>query len=124
MSQERRQFQRSVFHGPAHLCLEDRELVVGLLDVSMKGALVVLDEGVSIEVGQRCILRIELGSAAVIQMDAVATHVDGHRVGLRCDYIDIDSATHLRQLVERNAQDPSLLERDLARLATPPPDSA
>jgi hypothetical protein len=35
---------------------------------------------------------------------------------VRCDRIDLDSITHLRQLVERNADDPVVLDRDLAKL--------
>lgn len=37
-------------------------------------------------------------------------------VGLRCSSLDLDSATHLRRLVELNLGDPALLERELATL--------
>lgn len=49
-------------------------------------------------------------------MDATVAHVDGRHIGLHCDRIDLDSITHLRQLVEFNAGDRNVLERDLAKL--------
>jgi hypothetical protein len=49
-------------------------------------------------------------------MSTTVTHVAGRRVGLRCDNIDIDSVTHLRRLVELNAGDPNLLDRELSAL--------
>jgi len=49
-------------------------------------------------------------------METEVAHVEGRHVGLRCTHIDLDSMTHLRQLVERNADDPALLERELALL--------
>jgi hypothetical protein len=35
---------------------------------------------------------------------------------LLCESIDLDSITHLRRLVELNAGDPALLERELTAL--------
>jgi hypothetical protein len=51
-----------------------------------------------------------------ISMSTTVTHVAGRRVGLRCDNIDLDSVTHLRRLVELNAGDPNLLDRELSAL--------
>ncbi len=43
-------------------------------------------------------------------------HVEGRHVGLRCDEIDLESITALRRLIELNAADPALLERELGAL--------
>jgi hypothetical protein len=51
-------------------------------------------------------------------MWATVSHVDGRHIGLRCSSIDLDSITHLRRLVELNAGDPALLERELTALLT------
>jgi hypothetical protein len=51
-------------------------------------------------------------------MDATVSHIRGQHIGLRCQRMDLDSVTHLRQLVEHNADNPALLERDLATLVT------
>jgi hypothetical protein len=113
---ERRRFQRSDFHAPAHVTVQGRDRATRLLDVSLKGALVEHDGNWPAVKGQKCHFRLELAPGAVIVMEATVAHVDGRDVGLHCDHIDIDSITHLRQLVEHNAKDPASLERDLAML--------
>jgi hypothetical protein len=113
---ERRQFLRSAFRSPVHVTLAGQHHVAGLLDVSLKGALVERLDTWSVEPGQKCHLRLELAPQAAIEMEATVAHVDGLRVGLHCDSIDLDSITHLRQLVELNADDPALLDRELGKL--------
>ena len=49
-------------------------------------------------------------------MDARVAHVGCGLLGVVCQLIDIDSATHLRRLVELNLGDPALLERELSAL--------
>ena len=53
---------------------------------------------------------------ARIAMQMRVVHVEGKRVGLRCEHIDLDSITHLRKLVEMNCGDSAQLERELANL--------
>jgi hypothetical protein len=113
---ERRRFCRSDFHTPAHVTVLGRDNVVRLRDISLKGALVEDGGGWAAQVGEHCQLRIELAPDVVIEMESTVTHVKGWRIGLQCDHIDLDSITHLRQLVERNANDPAVLDRDLAML--------
>jgi len=115
---ERRRFWRSDFHAPAHVTLFGRDHVVRLVDISLKGALVEHDGGWTAQAGQKCHLRLELGPGAVIVMESTVTHVDGRHIGLHCDRIDLDSIPHLRQLVEHNAADPAVLDRDLAMLVS------
>ena len=113
---ERRRFQRSDFHAPAHVTVQGGDRVTRLLDISLKGALVEHDGSWAAVKGQKCHFRLELGAGAVITMETTVAHVEGRHIGLHCDHIDIDSVTHLRQLVEHNAQDPASLDRDLAML--------
>jgi hypothetical protein len=114
---ERRQFWRSEFDSPAHVTLLGRNYVVRLLDISLKGALVDVGAGGwQPHAGERCHLRLELAPGVVIVMECAVAHVDGLLVGLRCDHIDLDSMTHLRHLVELNAENPDALERDLSKL--------
>ena len=115
-SNDRRQFLRSVFHAPVRLRLGEKESWAHLQDVSLKGALVEVTTGWDGQVGQACRLRLELAPLVNILMEATVAHVEGHHVGLHCERLDLDSMTHLRQLVEHNADDPALLERDLATL--------
>jgi len=111
-----RRFLRSVFQAPARLNLGGHMREVQLLDVSLKGALVDLGQVLPCPVGMRGRLRLLLSPTTFIAMDIAVSRVQGSRLGLECLHIDLDSVTHLRQLVERNAQDPSLLGRELAVL--------
>ena len=115
-SNDRRQFLRSVFRAPVQLRLGGQESPALLHDVSLKGALVEVEPGWAGQVGQACRLWLELAPAVSIQMEATVAHIEALHVGLHCERLDIDSMTHLRQLVEHNADDPGLLERDLATL--------
>jgi hypothetical protein len=115
---ERRQFWRASFHAPAQLALPNGIREAALLDISLKGALVELAAGDLVLAGEQCHLRLPLGgSGHAIVMSATVAHVhEGRWLGLHCDGIDIDSITHLRRLVELNAGDPSLLDRELSAL--------
>ncbi len=115
---ERRHFWRAGFHAPARLSLPNGIVDAELLDISLKGALVELAAGEWAFPEQVCQLRLPLGETGeAIVMRATVTHVhDGRWLGLRCDAIDIDSITHLRRLVELNAGDPGLLDRELSAL--------
>ncbi len=112
-----RRFLRTVFQGPARLNLVGHMREVEVIDVSLKGALVDFGRETHWPVGTRGRLRMLLSPTDFIAMDVVITRAQGSRVGLKCTHIDLDSVTHLRQLVERNAQDPALLGRELGFLA-------
>jgi len=43
-------------------------------------------------------------------------HVEGDHLGFKCQYIDLDSVTHLKRLVELNLGDPEMLEREFAHM--------
>ena len=112
-----RRFLRSLVQTPARLNLAGNMRDVRLLDISLQGALVEVPSGMlGGVVGTRGRLRLSLLPSAFIAMDVAVARTQGHCLGLRCVHIDIDSITHLRQLVERNCDDPQLLGRDLARL--------
>ena len=113
---ERRQFWRSDFDAPALVTVSGRNHAARLIDVSLKGALIEHDDTWPARAGQPCHLRLELAPGAVIQMAATVAHVEGRHIGLHCDRIDLDSITHLRHLMELNADDPQVLERDLSKL--------
>jgi hypothetical protein len=111
-----RRFLRSVFQAPARLNLAGQMQDVQVLDVSLKGALVDTGRELRWPTGTRGRLRLLLSPTVFIAMDVAVSRVDGSRLGLQCLHIDLDSVTHLRQLVERNSQDPALLGRELGLL--------
>lgn len=116
---ERRQFWRAVFHAPVHVAASGRVHDAQLLDVSLKGALIECGPDWSLQPGDPCHVRLDLVPGTSIAMDVTVAHVRGTQVGLRCDYIDLDSITHLRRLVELNAGATAWLERELGLLVQP-----
>ena len=117
MAHERRHFVRVHFAAPAQLVSGDFTLQVQVLDLSLKGALIVLPEGVRMKQESVCTLTLPLSSdSGQIEMTALVAHVDARQLGLLCTHFDLDSVTHLRRLIELQLGDPSLLERDLGEL--------
>ena len=116
-SADRRNFWRLPFHAVARLVRADGNVHEGQLhDLSLKGALFEMENGDFCIPGERCRLQIELSEEVPIRMQVTVMHVEGHGAGLRCDEIDLDSITALRRVIELNAADPTLLERELGAL--------
>lgn len=113
---DRRQFWRAVFHSPVRVTTHGGHYHAKLIDISLKGALLEVNEAWRGSRGEGCQLRLDLAPGTTITMLATVMHIKGFHVGLRCDSIDLDSITHLRRLVELNAGDPQELERELATL--------
>lgn len=118
MTENRRQFSRIRFQTEARLSLPTGESGVEVLDLSLKGALVVSERSLTSTVGSLGTLIIRLDEmGTVIHMDVMVAHQEGTNFGLKCREIDLDSITHLRRLVELNLGDEKLLERELSHLA-------
>ncbi|MBN8790998.1 MAG: PilZ domain-containing protein [Stenotrophomonas nitritireducens] len=116
-STERRHFWRAPFHSPARLVRADGRIHAGQVhDVSLKGALFEVGAGDDCRLDECCQLQVDLSEDLPIRMQATVVHVEGCNVGLRCDEIDLDSITALRRVIELNAADPALLERELGAL--------
>ncbi len=117
MTDERRHHSRIAFHTPARLVLNDDSIEVVVLDISLKGALIELPANTPLELDATGTLYVILTAMDdQISMTTRIAHTEGHRAGLLCLTIDIDSVTHLRRLVELNLGDPELLERELSAL--------
>lgn len=114
-SDDRRHFWRAAFHSPVQVSNAAGTVEAELIDLSLKGALVELDKSV-LQIGDRCQINLSLSPDVAINMATVVTHVEGCKVGLRSEHTDLDSITHLRRLVELNAGDPDLLDRELSAL--------
>ncbi len=115
---ERRKFWRATFNAPVKLVNDAASVDAMLDDISLKGALLQVPPGWQGAVGEHCYLKLRLGGdpEMTITMWGRVTHIDGRKIGLLCESIDLDSITHLRRLVELNAGDPALLERELTAL--------
>lgn len=115
---ERRKFWRAAFNAPVKLINEGFDVEAKLDDISLKGALLEVPAGWRGKMGDRCHLILRLGPEhdARIAMWGHVSHIDGEKVGVTGESMDLDSITHLRRLVELNAGDARLLERELSVL--------
>lgn len=113
----RRHFSRIPFHTDARLHLRHGVQTVHMLDLALKGALVEALDPFPVALGDISSLVLPLNETGdKIIMKGVVAHLDGPRIGLECQHIDVDSLTNLRRLVELNLGDASLVDRELAHL--------
>ena len=117
MPHERRHFVRVGFDASALLTTATAAFSVHVLDLSLKGALIMVPAQAALGQGTLCQLTIPLADTGNhIAMSTEVAHVQGLHTGLLCKGIDLDSVTHLRRLIELQLGDPALLERDLGEL--------
>ncbi len=116
---ERRHFKRIPFHVHAHLNSEKGDMHVNcdVLDISLNGILVAKPEGWVGENNDKFQIDIILENAQlVIKMITSVAHIDQCSIGFICEYIDVDSMTHLKRLVELNLGDSEILNREFLAL--------
>ena len=116
MDQDKRRFTRVPFDAEVELRQGTRAWTSDLVDISLKGALVVAPAGFTVEAGTTLEADVLLNEEVAIRTQATLVHRTGERLGLRIDRIDMESIMHLRRLLELNLGDPELLERELAGL--------
>ncbi|SEP56503.1 PilZ domain-containing protein [Ectothiorhodospira magna] len=116
--QERRHFHRVSFTGVAYVLLDTpEEIAVELVDLSLQGGLVRMPHPVpQTRLGEQGWLRVPLTEDLDIQLKVQLQRINGRDLGLRITSMELDSAQHLKRLVELNLGDHTLLERDLAAL--------
>lgn len=114
---EKRKFHRISFDAPCELHALESVWTTEVLDISLKGVLVKRPEGWDVPLNQPCEVVVHLdGQQAGIVMAVELKHVEARRLGFKCQYIDLESATHLKRLVELNLGDQVLLEREFTHL--------
>ena len=115
--QERRHFQRVLFDASAQLITPREIRETGVVDVSFKGVLVRRPAGWRVLPEEGVLVDIQLEQPdSHIRMHAAVAHIEPDHIGLCCRHIDIESASHLRRVVELNLGDAALLERELSML--------
>lgn len=115
-SDDHRRFTRVPFAARAHLSAGGTPFDVTLQDISLTGALLRTDAGWTARLGEAVELELELADGVTIRMQCRVAHTETGRVGLVCHHLDVDSATHLRRLIELNLGDESRLHRELAAM--------
>lgn len=114
---DKRHFSRILFDATCTLHQGEREWSAELLDISLRGILVQCTELSNADFEQPFEATIALsdGGESIIMSLKLAHHEATH-LGFECEYIDIDSITHLKRLVELNLGDPEILNRELGSL--------
>ena len=115
---ERRQFTRFSLSSEVELRLNSNIWSSQLLDLSLKGALIVNPNGFQGLPGDTIWLSIFLQTTNTIHFEGIVSHIGNNHIGLRCERMDIDSMTELRRVIELNMGDDSLLHRELHALVT------
>ena len=114
---ERRRFFRVVYSTPAQLQQGEQVWSTTLLDLSLQGALLNRPANWTQQNNGLFTLSFTLADSDIeIRMEVESTHLDDQKLGVYCHHIDIDSASHLRRLIELNAGDTELLLREFAHL--------
>lgn len=115
-NQEHRIFSRITFDARALIQGQEQEWDTELLDISLKGALLMKPEMWDAPINSRFTLTISLSKDAIIEMEATVVHIEDSHIGFRCDHINLESITHLRRIVELNTGDEDLLNREISAL--------
>lgn len=115
---QKRQFTRIPFDADIRLVKQNGEAWDSrLYDISLKGALISAPQGWKGERGDEYLLEVFLaGEEIKIDMNVSVAHVEGGRIGFHCEFIDIDSISHLHRLMELNMGDEDQLEREISEM--------
>ena len=113
---ERRHYQRIPFIAEVIMSNGDHEWSCALLDISLKGMLVVSPGDITPDDQKEYDIELVLGADAAIRMTAKISHVNLDQWGMQWTNIDLEGLTHLRRLLELNLADPEEMHRELAEL--------
>lgn len=112
-----RRFSRILYRAPALLLGDDEKpQPCEVTDLSLKGCLLQLPQGFEPKPELLYELQIPLHAGSEIKMQIMLVHVRGDQAGFQCRYIDLDSISTLRRLIELNLGHYRQLERDLNAL--------
>lgn len=114
---ERRRFSRIDFYSSGILLQDGKHWRVEIVDISLKGLLVMEPAGWNADPGKPFAITIGLDNDATrISMSLTLAHREGGRLGFHCMEMDLDSATHLKSLLVQNSGNPDLINRQLSAL--------
>jgi hypothetical protein len=114
---DNRHFNRILYAAEANLTCEENTWHCEIIDLSLKGCLLRFELPWEENIEKLYTLILNLSEETKIKMALTVAHSVGNKVGFKCEYIDLDSITELRRLVELNLGNSALLERDLLALS-------
>jgi hypothetical protein len=114
----KRHFSRILFDANCTLHQGETEWKAELLDISLRGVLIKCPDLPDAKLDkpfEAVIVLSDAGESIIMSLKLV--HQEATHLGFECEYIDIDSITHLKRLVELNLGNPELLNRELGALS-------
>jgi len=117
--EEHRRFTRVPFPAVVILRADNCQWECAVIDISLKGALLRGPAVWQAKNGQDVDLDMQIADGVRIHMQGVVAHIEADHIGVTCQHIDLDSAAHLRRLVELNLGDEAQLHRELRALILP-----
>ena len=100
---EKRHFTRADFTTGGTIRRGTRQIPCVLVDLSLKGALVTVEDPDLVELNKLFEITIPLpGSDIAIKTSSECVHKESNYLGFRFHSIDAESMTHLRRLLELN----------------------
>lgn len=101
--EEKRRFKRILFSTGAVITGTNFNCKASLLDLSLKGSLVLIPEKETLNLHDAVTITITLPSTDIqLSFKAVVAHCNGKKVGLKFTNAEIDSISHLKRLMELN----------------------
>ncbi|MGR3175634.1 MAG: PilZ domain-containing protein [Candidatus Scalindua sp.] len=103
---EKRNFSRINFTASTQVEFNDNVYEGELLDLSLRGALLSLKDQVPLKLNDRCVIRISLHSSDIkLVFDSELTHINKNNLGFKFLGEDVETMTHLRNLLSLNVGD-------------------
>lgn len=118
-TEHRRHFARIPFNTSATIIntRTGHKTMAELIDISFKGVLIRKPDDWQGINGEHFTVHLQLaGDEIQINLAVIEVHSEDDHIGFKTEHMDLDTATHLRRLVELNLGDESLLEREFAEL--------
>ena len=111
---ERRNYHRVPFTTDAEILCNNKKYKGELLDISLKGALILGAGHIQLTEGNRCDLTIHLLETEIaLKFEADLIHIDENKLGFRFVSEDTETAMHLRRLLELNIGSSEDIEREI-----------
>lgn len=108
-----RHYRRIPFTTTATVILDHRRLVCELVDLALRGTLLQTDAEVSLKIGERAQVEIELANSELkLTFGVELIHREQNQYGFLFIAADNESLAHLRRLLELNLGDDEQVERE------------
>jgi len=114
-NKEKRAVHRVPFISSIKLDIDRQTINSLLLNISLMGALIDIENTDRIFLNKTCEIELNLGAGILLNLTGcvVRHNKRNHTIGVMWEQMDIDTAVHLKRLLELNLGDHQLIEQDI-----------